>query len=130
MRIFQNPPRGRAETARPTQEFRIVRATQGYDGKKKETVGRRHGIPPHTPPAVPPDFLNFRDFQRKKFELHPKNSAISQETQNPQKMTKESQNVEGGAEFPPETPLPPRPHLCWRFWEFLLQMQKENAEKK
>ena len=40
------------------------------------------------------------------------------------------QNVEGGAEFPPETPLPPRPHLCWRFWEFLSQMQKENAEKK
>ncbi|MEI6304788.1 MAG: hypothetical protein WCP09_02090 [Candidatus Taylorbacteria bacterium] len=102
-----------------------------HDGKKrKKTVGRRHGIPPHTPPAVPPDFLNFEDFQRKTFELHSKTTAISQKSQNRPKKAKESQNMEGGAEFPPETPLPPRPHLCSRFWEFSLQMQKENAEKK
>jgi hypothetical protein len=59
MRSISNPREDGAETARPTQEFRIVRALQGHDGKKKETVGRRHGIPPHTPPAVPPDFLIF-----------------------------------------------------------------------
>jgi hypothetical protein len=32
-----------------TTSFRIVRAPQGHDGKK-ESVGRRHGIPPPTPP--------------------------------------------------------------------------------
>ena len=74
----QNPPRGRAETARPTQKFRIVRAPQGHDGKKKETVGRRHGIPPHTPPAVPPDFLNFEDSPKTKFELQVKTAANSE----------------------------------------------------
>jgi len=41
----------------------------------KETAGRRHGIPLHTPPAVPPDFLNFGDFPQKKSELHSKTSA-------------------------------------------------------
>ena len=98
--------------------------------KKKETVGRRHGIPPHTPPAVPPDFLNLEDFQQKKFELQVKTAAISQETQSRPKKVKESQNVEGGAEFPPEPPLPPRPHLCWRFWEFLKEKSTEHEAKK
>jgi hypothetical protein len=40
------------------------------------------------------------------------------------------QKVEGGAEFPPETPLPPRPHFCWPFWEFRGQMQKAREAKK
>jgi len=38
--------------------------------------------------------------------------------------------VEGGAEFPPETPLPPRPHLCWPFWELREQMQRVRGAKK
>jgi len=38
--------------------------------------------------------------------------------------------VEGGAEFPPETPLPPRPHICWPFWELPEQMQKVRGAKK
>ena len=39
-------------------------------------------------------------------------------------------NVEGGAKFPPETPLPPRPHFCWPFWELREQMQKAREVKK
>jgi hypothetical protein len=38
--------------------------------------------------------------------------------------------MEGGAEFPPETPLPPRPHFCWPFWELRGQMQKVRGAKK
>src|SRR3989344_9631165 len=45
-------------------------------------------------------------------------------------MEKEMQNVEGGEEFPPETPLPPRPHLCWRFWEFLKEKSTGHEAKK
>jgi len=36
----------------------------------------------------------------------------------------------GRAEFPPETPLPPRPHFCWPFWELRGQMQKVRGAKK
>ena len=64
------------------------------------------------------------------FELQVKTAAISRKIQNRRKMEKAMQNAEGGAEFPPETPLPPRPHFCWGFWEFSSQMQKENAAKK
>ncbi len=39
------------------------------------------------------------------------------------------QKVEGGAEFPPETPLPPRPHFSWPFWEFRGQMQRVPGRK-
>ena len=40
------------------------------------------------------------------------------------------QKAEGGAEFPPETPLPPRPHCSLFFLEFHLQMSMEDVEKK
>src|ERR1035437_5938368 len=70
------------------------------------------------------------DFQRKKFEHYPKNSTISQKTENHQKKAKAEYQMEGGAEFPPETPLPPRPHFCWPFWEFRKQMQKVRGAKK
>jgi hypothetical protein len=53
-----------------------------------------------------------------------------QKTENREKMEKEMQKVEGGAEFPPETPLPPRPHFCWPFWELRGQMQKVREVKK
>ena len=69
-------PEDGAETARPTiRASASVRVPQGHDEKRKKTGGRRHGIPPHTPPAVPPDFLNFQDFQQKKSELQSKTSA-------------------------------------------------------
>src|ERR1035437_4746713 len=38
--------------------------------------------------------------------------------------------MEGGAEFPPETPLPPRPLHCWIFLGFLSQMQRAHEAKK
>ena len=74
----------------------------------------------------------FENQQGRKFLAgsNPALSAISQETQNRPKKAKESQNVEGGAEFPPETPLPPRPHLCWRFWEFLKEKSMGHEAKK
>jgi hypothetical protein len=118
--------------------------------RPKKQEGGRHGIPPLKPllPCRPTQFfviiavtprkqrrvatpqLILADFQRKRFELHPKTSAISRKNQNRQKMEKAMQKAEGGAEFPPETPLPPRPPPCWFFWEFSSQMQKENSEKK
>ncbi|OHA25359.1 MAG: hypothetical protein A3C79_02710 [Candidatus Taylorbacteria bacterium RIFCSPHIGHO2_02_FULL_45_28] len=79
---------------------------------------------------MPPDFLNFRDFLKTKFELQAKTAAISRKMQNRPKKETESQNVEGGAEFPPETPLPPRPHPSWRFWEFLKEKSTGHGQKK
>ena len=38
--------------------------------------------------------------------------------------------MEGGAEFPPETPLPPRPLHCWIFLGFLSQTQRAHEAKK
>ena len=43
-------------------------------------------------------------------------------------MEKEMQNEEGGAEFPPETPLPPRPLPVLFFRGFWGRVQKENGK--
>ena len=96
---------------------------------QKQIVRAGGVLPPH-PQSSARSLLIVPDFQRKKFELQVKTAAISRKIQNLQKMEKESQNVEGGAEFPPETPLPPRPHLCWRFWEFLKEKSTGNVRKK
>jgi hypothetical protein len=64
------------------------------------------------------------------FGYCPTRPAISQKTENRPKKAKAKHQVEGGAEFPPETPLPPRPHFCWPFWEFRGQMQKVREAKK
>ena len=61
---------------------------------------------------------------------NPSPAAISQKTENRPKKAKAEYQMEGGAEFPPETPLPPRPHFCWPFWEFRGQMQKVREQKK
>ena len=76
------------------------------------------------------DAIIIPDFPRKKFELYPKIGTNSQKTENRPKKAKEKYQVEGGAEFPPETPLPPRPHICWPFWELQEQMQKAREAKK
>jgi hypothetical protein len=64
------------------------------------------------------------------FELQVRTTAISQKSKNHQKKTETEHQVEGGAEFPPETPLPPRPHICWRFWERTEPKTTEREAKK
>jgi len=64
------------------------------------------------------------------FELQVKTAANSQKARNRPKKAKAEYQVAGGAEFPPETPLPPRPHICWPFCEFRGQMQKAREAKK
>jgi hypothetical protein len=49
---------------------------------------------------------------------------------NRQKKGKEKYQVEGEAAFPPKPLLPPRPRICWRFWEFREQMRKADVQKK
>jgi hypothetical protein len=71
-----------------------------------------------------------QDFVGKRFEHCSGIRTNSQKTENRPKKEKEKFQVEGGAEFPPETPLPPRPHFYWRFWEFRGQMQRVRVAKK
>ena len=107
------------------------------EGGQTNSEGGRNPFPqtPRLPSALSwrraeRDAISNPDFQRKKFEHYPKSSTISRKSQNRQKTEKEKYQVEGGAEFPPETPLPPRPHFCWPFWEFRGQMQKVRGAKK
>ena len=64
------------------------------------------------------------------FELQVKTAANSQKARNRPKKAKGKYQVEGGAEFPPETPLPPRPHFSWPLWELRGQMRKAREAKK
>ncbi len=104
---------------------------------KTNSEGGRNPFPqtPRLPSALSQrraerDATTSRDFRRKKFELCPKSSTNSRKTENRPKKAKCKYQVESGAEFPPETPLPPRPHFCWPFWELREQMQTAHGAKK
>ena len=105
--------------ARPDQA--PIRLSQLADGGKGATPQKI---------ASQSDTIIIQDFRRKRFELQSKNSAISQKAQNRPKSHHRKPQVEGGAEFPPETPLPPRPLHCWIFLGFLSQMQRAREAKK
>ena len=71
-----------------------------------------------------------QDFQRKRFELCSGIGTNSQKVKNRTKSHRRKPQVEGGAEFPPETPLPPRPLHCWIFLGFPEQTQRAHEAKK
>ena len=61
---------------------------------------------------------------------NPSARTNSQKVKNRPKSHRRKPQVEGGAEFPPETPLPPRPLHCWIFWEFRTRRQRVHEAKK
>ena len=104
---------------------------------KTNSEGGRNPFPqtPRLPSALSwrraeRDAIMLQDFRQKKFELQSKSGAKYQKTENRPKKAKCKYQMEGGAEFPPETPLPPRPLHCWIFWGFPERKRRVRWAKK
>jgi|GEM_PF-2815674 len=131
--IFTRPrPQNRQNETRPKQ---IVRANGVLPPHPQSSVRPLHFfvISKNTVSRSDSTFHSrkiIQDFQRKRFELCSGIGTNSQKVKNRTKSHRRKPQVEGGAEFPPETPLPPRPLHCWIFLGFPSQMQRVPEAKK